>query len=135
MNESDLINASGQPRRKAISLYHWPVLVLFPSSLIFLTMEQMLVNTTYGRDDPEFNDAAIRWGMSGGLEPFILCALVGTVLLAAALIGWLYEWRKMRRINWPGMIWIALGVMAHPWVLGPIWEFFERYLFIKVMAR
>lgn len=108
--------------RFASWLFLLPIVILLPTSLTFLVMEYQLAAVSGGYDSPEFIDAAIRWGMSGGLNIFAMLTVLGSVLWLVALALWIGLAAKDGKAHWGKALALLFGLLSHMWVLGAIWE-------------
>lgn len=109
------------------SIFIWPILLLLPSSILFLIMDRSLAIASGGRETPEFIDASTREGMGGGLAPIMLATLIGSVIWFIAFGKWIQLIIKDRKPHWPKALALLTGSLSHIWVMGYLWDLAARW--------
>lgn len=104
------------------ALFWLPIALMLPASVLFLVLDASLAAAAGGRETEEFFDAAVRWGMGGGLLPFFLVTLAGMLVWLVALAVWIVMVVRDRRPHLGEALLLVLGIASHMRVVVFLWE-------------
>jgi len=107
-------------------IFIWPILLMLPVTLGFLSLDQILANASGGRDSMEYADAISRIGLA--ILPVYFTQIIGAFLWIPAVGVLVLSLRQPQRIHWLWAFLLLLGVLSHVWVMSPIWELTENLI-------